>query len=425
MAWRKTLVKWLRLLSETSLWQAGVAALGFASGIAVVRLLDVEQYAIYTIANSLLGALVVLGDSGISSGVMSQGGSIWQDRYRLGAVVNTALQICRLFAVAAALVAIPAAVFLLGRHGSPLVQSVAVSVILIPCFVLSVRNTILQIPIKLHQDVRPLQAIQLGSNVVRLLLLGAVLPFAPYALIALGAAAVSTAYANMQISRRSHLYVQEDATRDPAARREIIRIVSRMLPGSIYFCIQGQLAIWLISVFGNTVAVAQIGALGRLGMIASVVSAVATTLAVPRFARLPSDPRLLLRGLLVILLSLVAACAVGLVIVGLFPSALLSILGKAYFGLERELMLMAISTACSLVGGVLISLCFARGFVPSPLLAIPFAIAAQVLFIFLNDMTMLRGVLLMGVGVSSAILVFYSVYLILRIGVRSTPSSGS
>jgi hypothetical protein len=78
-------------------------------------------------------------------------------------------------------------------------------------------------------------------------------------------------------------------------------------------------------------------------------------------------------------------------------------------------MLMAISTALSLVGGVLISLCFARGLIPSPLVAIPFAFAAQVLFIRLNDMTTLNGVLLMGVGVSAAILVFYGVYLVIKL----------
>jgi O-antigen/teichoic acid export membrane protein len=408
-------LSWVRLISETGAWQVGIAALSFASGIAVVRLLDVEQYAIYTIANSLLGALVVLGDSGISSGAMSQGGSVWQDRRRLGAVVNTALQVCRWFAVAAAVVAVPAVLFLLGRHGSPLVLSLAVSAILIPCFVLSVRNTILQIPIKLHQDVRPLQGIQLGSNTVRLLLLGAVLPFAPYALVALGAAAFSTAYANMQMSRRSHLYMHETAERDPAARKEIMRLVWRMLPGSTYYCIQGQLTIWLISVFGNTTAVAQLGALGRLGMVTSIVTAVATTLVVPRFARLPGVRPLLLGRLFIVLISLVFVCSIGLGVVALFPGAFLWILGSAYSGLHEELILMAVASAFSLIGGILVSLCFSRGLIPNPAVAIPFGVLAQIVFIALNDISTVKGVLLMSVGVSAAILVFYAVYLFTKI----------
>lgn len=412
---RSRAASWLRLISETGAWQAGVAAIGFASGIAVVRLLDVEQYAIYTIANSLLGALVVLGDSGISSGAMSQGGSVWKDRYKLGAVVNTALLVCRWFALAAALIAIPAAMFLLARHGAPLVLSLAVSAILIPCFVLSVRNSILQIPIKLHQDVRPLQRIQFGSNVVRLLLLGAVLPFAPYALIALGAAAMSTAYANMQISRRGHLYLDESAERDPAAREEIMRLVWRMLPGSTYYCIQGQLTIWLISVFGNTTAVAQLGALGRLGMVTSIVAAVATTLVVPRFARLPGVRSLLLGRLFIVLIALVFICSIGLGVVALFPRAFLWILGSAYSSLHEELILMAVASAFSLIGGILVSLCFSRGLIPNPAVAIPFGVLAQIVFIALNDISTVKGVLLMSVGVSAAILVFYAVYLFTRI----------
>lgn len=422
MAWRKTLVKRLKLLSETSLWQAGVAALGFASGIAIVRLLDVEEYAIYTIANSLLGALAILGDSGISSGVMSQGGSVWKDRYKLGAVVNTALLVSRWFALVAALIAIPAGLYLLARHGAPLGVSLGVAAILIPCFILSIRNTILQIPIKLHQDLRPLQGIQLGSNTVRLLLLGVVLPLAPYAIAALGAAALSTAYANLHISRRSNLYMDAMAPTDPAARKEIMRLVWRMLPGSTYYCIQGQLTIWLISIFGNTTAVAQLGALGRLAMVTSIVAAVATTLVVPRFARLPGVRRLLLRRLFVILISLVIICCLGLGIVALFPEAFLWILGSAYADLHEELILMSISSALSLIGGTLVSLCFSRGLIPNPAVAIPFGVLAQIVFIALNDVSTVKGILLMSAGVSASIMVFYAVYLLTKLG-RVTPSA--
>jgi len=415
--------KWLRLLSSTGAWQAVIAAVGFASGIAVVRLLDVEQYAVYTIANSLLGALVVLGDSGISSGVMSQGGSVWQDRYKLGAVVNTALQVCRWFAIAAALIAIPAALFLLGRHGSPPVVSLSVAAILIPCFILSIRNTILQIPIKLHQDVQPLQRIQFVSNAVRLLLLGALLPLVPYAIVALVVAAISTAYANFCISRRGKLYIQEDAKIAPEVRNEIMQIVRRMLPGSVYYCVQGQLTIWLLSVFGNTTSVAQLGALGRLGMVTSIVSAVATTLIVPRFARLPENRSVLLRRLLALTLTLILVCGSGLAVVGLFPEPFLWILGASYSGLEHELMLMAISSAFALVGGILISLCFSRGLIPNPMVAIPFGVASQAAFIALNDMRSLGGVLLMSVEMSAAMMSFYACYLFARAGRANQPSS--
>jgi O-antigen/teichoic acid export membrane protein len=416
MAWRPTLVRRLSLLSETALWQAGVAAVGFASGIAVVRLLDVEQYAIYTIANSLLGALVVLGDSGISSGVMSQGGSVWQDRPKLGAVVNTAMQICRWFAVAAAVVAIPAAVFLLGRHGSPLVLSLAVSAVLIPCFVLSIRNSVLQIPIKLHQDVRPLQSIQLGSNIVRLLLLGAVLPFAPYALIALGAAAVSTAYANVQISRRGHLYMHETAERDPVVRNEIMRLVWRMLPNSTYYAMLGQVSIWLLSVFGNTDSIAQLGALGRLAMITSVASAVIATLLVPRFARLPNARPVLLHRFLWMVLGMLVVCLLGVGLAALFSRQILWILGSNYGNLEEELVLVALTAGVTLLGGLCVRLNFSRGIVPNPFVLIPYSLASYAFFIAVNDVSTLRGVLLMGLGATSCQLVFNAIYLWMRVG---------
>jgi O-antigen/teichoic acid export membrane protein len=412
----RSFVKWIGLLSTTGAWQAAIAAVGFASGIAVVRLLDVEQYALYTIANSLLGALVVLGDSGISSGVTAQAGAVWQDRNRLGAVIATGLSLCRLFAILAAIVAVPAGLLLLGKHGASPGVALANALVLIPCFAISVRNNILQVPLKLHQDLNALQRTQLGMNAVRLVLLGGLLSFAPFAFTALVAATASTFFANTSLLRRGELHAEGTAGPDPAVRREIMRVVWRMLPGSTYYCIQGQLTIWLISAFGSTDSVAQLGALGRLGMITSVVASVAATLVIPRFARLPNDRSLLLRRLTVIGIVLSVVCALGVGCAVLFPSIFLWVLGNAYSNLERELVLVAVSSSLSLAVGLCVSLSFCRGLVPNPIIAISYNVVAQVVFMLCNDISSVAGVLQMGIGVSAAMTLFYIGYLSLAVG---------
>jgi O-antigen/teichoic acid export membrane protein len=403
--------KWARLLTSTGLWQASVAAVGFASGIVVVRMLDVEQYAVYTIANSLLGALIVIGDSGISTSVMAQGGRVWLDQQRLGSVVCAALRMCWFFAVAAALVAVPASLYLLGKHGATTMASLGIALLLIPCFAISVRNNILQIPLRLHQDLTVLQKIQLATNVVRLALLGGVLLAFSYAWAAILAAAGATLFANVALLRRGRRYTDQNAAYDPCVRKEMLRIVGRSLPGSIYYCVLGQVTIWLISVFGNTQAVAQLGALGRLGMITSVVTSVVAILVVPRFARLTNERGLLLRRLGIISAALILVCVFGVGFVALFPSPLLWVLGASYAHLHDQLLLVAISSAFSLAHGICGALAFSRGLIPNPMVLIPFSILTQALFIVINDVSTLNGVLLVGVGASACMFVFYASYL--------------
>jgi hypothetical protein len=66
---------------------------------------------------------------------MPQGGAVWQDKDKLGAVIRRALRLCRLFAIAAAVLAIPLAVYLLNKHGAPIAVSLAIAAVLVPSHV--------------------------------------------------------------------------------------------------------------------------------------------------------------------------------------------------------------------------------------------------------------------------------------------------
>src|SRR5688572_27990464 len=87
--------------------QAAIQLLTLLTGLAVVRLLPIQEYAWYTIINAMLGTLVVLTDGGASQSVLSQGGKVWRDPNALGGVVAGGLKLRRRFAVIAAAVSIP------------------------------------------------------------------------------------------------------------------------------------------------------------------------------------------------------------------------------------------------------------------------------------------------------------------------------
>ena len=71
---------WFKLAGITSLAQLFIQAIGLVSGILVIRILPTDEYALYTLANTMLGTMIILANSGISVGVTAQGGKVWQDK---------------------------------------------------------------------------------------------------------------------------------------------------------------------------------------------------------------------------------------------------------------------------------------------------------------------------------------------------------
>src|SRR5207237_107148 len=86
--------------------------IAFSSGILLVRWLPQREYAFFTIANAMQATLMLLADIGVSVGLISIGGRVWQDRHRFGDLIKTGLAVRKKLAAGLA-VAIAGATFLL------------------------------------------------------------------------------------------------------------------------------------------------------------------------------------------------------------------------------------------------------------------------------------------------------------------------
>ena len=161
----ETILNWGKLISITGSAQIIVQILGFASGILIIRLLPVQEYALYTLANTMLGTMTVLADGGISTGVMSQGAKVWQNKVMLGKVLATGLDLRRKFAIFSLLGATPFLIYLLLHNGASWLTTVLIVASLIPAFLAALSDTLLEIVPKLHQDILPLQKNQLMVGV--------------------------------------------------------------------------------------------------------------------------------------------------------------------------------------------------------------------------------------------------------------------
>jgi O-antigen/teichoic acid export membrane protein len=388
-----TVVSWSKLITITGSAQIIVQAVGFACGILVIRLLPVQEYAFYTLANTMLGAMTVLADSGISTGVMSLGGKVWHDREKLGAVLATGIDLRKKLGFGSLAVSLPVLGYLLLHNGASILTTLLITIALIPAFYAALSDSLLEIVPKLHQTILPLQKNQVSVGLGRLLLTGLTMFVFPWAFIAILSAGLPRIWGNIQLRKINDDVADSNQLPDKEIGKEILVLVKRIMPTSIYYCVSGQITIWLISIFGNTTSLAQLGALSRFSLILSVVSSLMATLVIPRFAKLAANKYLLLQRFIQVMGILVALLSIVILFVYLFPTPILWVLGDAYKELPFELLLSIISSCIGLLAGIVFNLYSSRGWTMSPIALILINLLAIIFFASVLDLNSLRGAL--------------------------------
>jgi O-antigen/teichoic acid export membrane protein len=386
-------IEWGRLFAFTGATQAVVQAAAFVGGIIVIRFLPTEQYALYILANSMIGTMTVLADGGITTGVTAHSAKVWNDPIKLGTVLSSGLFLRRKFASFSIVVTIPVIVYLFRMHNAGWFTILFLVVGILMSFLFTLSGSLLQIAPRLRQDISSLQRNQVEASAIRIILLLISFILFPLAFIAIAATALPQYYANVKLRRICSLYADWTQPVDKEVVRGILVFVKKLLPGAIYYCLSGQLTIWLISVFGSTSAVAHVGALTRLSVVLSLFNIVFHTLIVPRFARLTQNKRLLMDRYVKVQLYLLGAAILALTTVWIFPTQILWVLGDQYKGLEFELLLTIAGSCLNLIVGINYSLNASRGWLINPVLGILVGIGGIISGIMIFDISTLIGVL--------------------------------
>jgi len=377
--------------------QVGVQALGFLSGIVILRSLSPHEYAYYTILNTVLGAMTVLTDSGATSAVLTHGGRAWNSRAALGRVLSTGLYLRRRFAALAMGAGLPALLMLLHHQGATWLKATLIALSALPSFYLSVSGQMLEVVPRLHQKLAPLQRNQLLTNGARAALLAASIRSFPYAAAASLIAAIPQAWSNWQLRRLAAEHSDWQVPEDPVIRQRLLSQIGLAMPGAIYYAISGQITVWLIATFGGADKVATVGALGRIAVAFGVLSTVFSIVAVPRFARIPmADNARALRRYWQMQALMALVCAVPLAVLWLAGGRVLGILGPHYSEFTADALVMAGVGAVAVMNAAALGLAAARGVVTPPLLSIPLSIVVQIVLIALFPISSVSGVLWLG-----------------------------
>jgi O-antigen/teichoic acid export membrane protein len=390
-----------RRIGNYALVQAVVQIIAFSSGILLVRWLPQREYAFFTIANAMQATLILLADIGISVGLISIGSRVWQDRHRFGELINTGLAVRKKLAAAAAIIVAPILYAMLTKNGASGTYTLLLIAVVLAGFSVQLAVDIYGVVPRLHSDIGRIQKIDFVCASVRLLLiLGLVYLFAAAGLaVAIASATLVLQY--LLLRNYASRVVDLSAPENPDDRRAIIGFIRKLAANGIFFCFQGQITVFLISFFAHRAsAVAEVGALGRLAMIFTVLTNLLGNVFIPAFARC-QDPAKLRWLYLLITCGVATFGLLILAAAAIFPDQFLFVLGNRYTHLHRELLLMVGSAVLGALSGTFWSLNASKAWIAGAWLYIPLTLGAQIALIpftdFSNVASVLRFNLLSGV----------------------------
>ena len=382
-----------RLVGQFASVQVMVQVIGFASGILLVRRLDQSEYAFFTIANTMQGTINVLADIGISIGLVSIGGRVWQDAPRFAQLIATAQNLRLKLGLVATLIITPILYWLLARNGASPGYAAIVIALSLGALLVQLSLGVLSVVPRLRSELGQIQRIDLTGAIGRLLVL---LAFAFVFLnagiaIMVGAAALLLQYFVLRkyVGGVIDLHAQENAD----DRRAMIGFIKNQAANAIFYCLQGQITIFLISFFGRqATSVAEVGALGRLAMIFTIIGQLLMNIFVPAFARCQQIGKLRLQCFAIIGgVSAFSACV--LLVAAFFPNEFLFVLGNKYSHLQRELLLMVAGAVITMMTGTFWVLNASKAWIAGSWLYIPLTIATQVALIPYTDFSSVSAVL--------------------------------
>ena len=373
--------------------QAAVQLIGFASGILLVRRMEQGEYALFTIANTMQGTLNVLADIGISIGMVSIGGRVWQDGRRFGELVSTGLRLRRALGSIAVLAITPLLYFMLVKNGASLLYTILLIGAVLAGLFAQLSLGILEVVPRLRSDIRQIQIIDFSGSAARLIVLVAL----AFIFLNAGAAAIvgaATLFFQYWLMRRyASGVVDLHAAENAGDRKAMIGFIRNQAPNAVFFCLQGQITILLISFFARRAgAVAEVGALGRLAMIFTVLGSLMANIFAPAFARCQEK-----RKLSLLYAGIVGGvAALSLLVFGgavFLPNEFLFVLGPRYAHLQHELLLMVGGATLNMVASTLWALNASRAWIAGSWLYIPLTLGTQFALIPFIDFSSVTGVL--------------------------------
>jgi len=372
--------RWSGILAAFFSAQSAVQLLGIGAGLLFVNYLPVEQFALYTLANSVLSFFTFASDLGSTSSLVyfyrttSHEPGAFESML---AAVSSLRRTAFILGAVIAAVALPAAA---AARGLPAKDALFCTVGVLAAVWFQIEASLGVLTLRLANDYGRSYRAELAGGLLRLALAAALVGLGGRIawLAVLTGTAATALVATLARARHSR------PTADLAgSRRRVVRYLLPSLPNALYFSVQGPLTVWLSATFGSTRTIAEVGAIGRLGLVVSIFGSLTGVVFLPYLARVQDERVYLARflqfgALLALLGGLLFAAAAGV------PKLFLALLGPRYNGLHAELLFVVGGAWLTLLDGYLVNVNFSRSWNRWQSVALAIQVATQcVLLIFI------------------------------------------
>lgn len=405
-SWKLFFVPKLRRIAEFLASQGITTAGNLLYGFLCVRLLPISDYAEYAVVFGFLGTLTVLMDIGISSSLLPLIGERVGDSQLIADYVASLRQLSHWLYIAAIPVVAVAYPFLVHRQRWNLRTVAAmVAILLVAGWSARVSGAYGAVLI-VRRDHSIWYRVQMIASLGTLSLLGAIWSlhwFNAFSAILINVAGIVFTASAYFI--RAHRLLGVVGRPSKEKRKAIVHLAMPTMPNTLFYAFQGQASMLLITWFGSSMAVAGLGALGRLNRVFILLAQMNPLLIEPYFAKLPA-PRLK-RNYLGLLALEACFCLIVTAAAARAPELFLWVLGPRYADLRFEVLLLIAAASMGHLCEVLWTVNTARRFVYwwNGAITIFYTLAVEIAFVWKVDLSTVRAVLAMSLVTGLGILI--------------------
>ena len=278
--------KWFATLWRFLLGQGLTQFLALGTGLLLVWFLPKEQYAQYSVAFAFQATMSALVDLGMVSSIVALVGDRGHKPEVIGRYLASGQRLRGFLFLIVAVGVVVLFPLLTMKHGWATLTLAGLMLGVI-AFVYCQRLMMYAAPLLIHNRLQPYYRAQLLGAGIKLS--GVVLLWAVGLLDAITAVWVSVlaiVLHGMVFRHAAGPLVDQPPRSEPQTDREVRKVIGPLMPTVVFTAFQAHIAVFLITVFGNADAIADIGALGKLWQLFVLLNAFSLVVVQPRLARL-------------------------------------------------------------------------------------------------------------------------------------------
>ncbi len=354
-AWSELLTRGqrgMRVAANFFLGQGAIQGIGIVSGLLLARTLSLDAYAQFGLAIGFQSVTAILMDLGFASTIIPLVGENRDDRALVGRYVRSAKHLRdRSFLIIAPIATVAFLAVMHRHHWDWKIQAALTCSVLLALYS-SGKMSYFSAPLFLYGKLRDYYMPQVFSGACRLVayvVLSVVGGLNAWS--AAGLSALNVTLNGMLLERKGRTCINWPEEESVSTDREIVRYVLPAAPASIFSAFQSQISLFLIGIFGGTVDIAQVAALGRIGALFSVLMTFNAVVVEPYFARL--KPRQVMRNYVMVLFGAVVASVPVVLLAFWHPGTFLWLLGPKYADLRNNIGWLILASCINYLAGVM------------------------------------------------------------------------